>query len=890
MISVKLRFIFLSLPCLFLTSPAPAQEATSLLHALKARCIGPANMSGRITDVAVLESRPSTMYVASASGGVWKTVNNGTTWKPLFDQQSTSAIGAVAVAPSDPNVVWVGTGEGNPRNSVSWGDGVYRSADGGLTWQNMGLKDTHHIGRIVIHPSNPAIVYVAALGQLWGPNAERGLFQTTDGGKTWNKILAGGDQAGCIDVAMDPSDPQVLYAAMWQVRRDAFSGGNPAVMTGPESGLFRTVDGGRSWEKMTDGLPERPLGRCGFSIYRKDPNVLFAVIQTDKTPATVEGQKPNQKLQLDAGGVFRSDDKGKTWKHLNSLVTRPFYYGQIRVDPSDDQRLWVLGVQLHVSKDGGKTFSEKGAAPGTHVDYHAMWIDPRDGDHLVLGCDGGLNFSYDRGATWEYLKNLPVSQFYNIGVDQRTPYRVYGGLQDNGSWMGASASRDLAGITLAEWVRLLGFDGYYAQVHPQDENTVFVEGQYGKLRRVNLKDGGLADIQPRLNGVVNKVKVKTNLQPPPAEKTPPFRFNWNSPILVSTHPPHTLYYGGNHVFRSDDRGNSWTVLGPDLTRGNPGPSKYSGHTLTVLTESPLKRGLLWVGTDDGKVQVSPDGGKEWIDLSEKIPLPPDRWITRIEPSRWSEGTAFMTIDRHRNGDRAPYLFKTIDHGNSWVPLTGNLPPNGPLHAFREDLRNKDLLYVGTEYGLFVSMDAGVTWHRQKNLPTVPVHDLVVHPRERELVIGTHGRGIWIMDVVPLQDFSSKVQETPAHLFEVKPANAFRRRALTDLGIKAFTGENPPYGASIYLYLAKPGAPEVTIQDAAGKKVLELKASKEAGLQRLGWNLNKSGSTALLFNPVPSGEYTVTVKLGDFEQSRRFRVQVDSPPEPGQAELDQADED
>jgi photosystem II stability/assembly factor-like uncharacterized protein len=847
-----------------LLAPARGQEPAPLsqaLQVLKTRPIGPANMSGRIVDVAVYEKEPRIMYVASAAGGLWRTSNYGVTWKPVFDRQSTVALGAVAVHPTNPNLVWVGTGEGNARNSVSWGDGVYKSTDGGKTWQHMGLKETHHIGRIVVHPKDPDIAYVAAVGHLWGPNLQRGLFKTTDGGKSWSHVLALGDSCGCVDVAIDPEDPDVLYAAAYQVRRDAFSGGNPRVQTGPGAGLCRTTDGGKTWEPMKNGLPDQPFGRCGLSIYRKDPNVVYAVVQTDRSSVTTQGQGPNnKKLGPDDGGIFRSDDKGQTWKYLNSLCPRPFYYGQIRVDPSDDRRVYVLGVQFFQSGDGGKTFGGGGAAKGTHSDYHALWIDPRDSHHLVLGCDGGLNFSFDRGQTWEHLKNLPVSQFYAVAVDMRKPYRVYGGLQDNGTWGGPSATRDLAGITIADWVNYLGYDGYYCQVDPDDGDTLYCEGQYGILRRVNVKNGDTYDIKPRLASK----EAATNFVPDPGQHAG-LRFNWSSPILLSPHSGKVVYYGTNHLLRSDDRGEHWQFVSPDLTHGKPGPNDYAGHTITTIAESPLKQGMLFVGTDDGRVATTADGGKQWFDLSSTIPgVPLDRWVSRVECSRFAVGTVYLAIDRHRNDDCGPYLFKSNDAGFSWTSLAGDLPIRGPVYVVREDPVNRDLLYAGTEYGLFISLDGGKHWQKHKHLPTVPVHDLVVHPRDGELVIATHGRGIHVMDVKPLQELGAKVLGQTAHLFAMRPATAYAQRTLHTLGIKSYSGENPPYGAGIYLYLreAPREAPAVTIADASGKKFAEFKAEKSVGLQRLTWRLSTGGGPAAVFRPVPAGTYTVTVRVDD----------------------------
>lgn len=869
---------------------APQTFDPEFLKVLVPRCIGPANMSGRIVDVAVYEKHPRIMYVASASGGLWKTVNNGTTWAPVFERQGTGALGAVAVSQSNPDIVWVGTGEANARNSVSWGDGVYKSTDGGKTWANMGLRDSHHIGRVVIHPTQPNIVHVAALGHLWGPNRERGLYRTTDGGKSWRQVLFIDEDTGFVDLVMDPADPKILYAAAYQVRRDAFSGGNPAVQHGPGSGLFKTSDAGDTWKKMAGGLPAKALGRCGLAVFRKDPRVVYAVVQTERTDTPVVGQEANLKSRPEKdeagklikrpigpedGGIFRSDDKGETWTYLNSLCPRPFYYGQIRIDPSDEQRIYVLGIQFHLSTDGGKTFTKETAAKGVHPDHHALWINPADSHHLVLGCDGGMYFSYDRSATWEHLLNLPVGQFYAVGVDMRKPYRVYGGLQDNGSWGGRSATRDMAGITTADWFRILGFDGYYCQVDPRDVDTVYAEGQYGILRRINVNTGLVTDIKPRLTSGGKKGRINTNIEPAPPPGTPAFRFNWCSPILLSPHDSRTVYYGGNVVFRSRDRGDHWTIISPDLTRGKPGPSHHTGHAITTLAESALKPGLLWAGTDDGRVHVTLDGGQQWLNVSSKIPVLPG-WVTRLEASRFAEGTAYLTIDRHRNDDRSPYVFRTTDFGNSWKQLTSNLPPGGPVHVIREDPRNRNLLYVGTELGLFISGHGGLSWHRQSHLPTVPVHDLVVHPRDRELVIGTHGRSIYIMDVAPLQELRAELLQGPAHLFDVKPAVAFRQRALRSLGSKHFAGENPPYGAQIYYYVRKDleDAPALTIADAAGKKIASVNAARTPGLHRLTWKLSQPNTPPAVYRPVPAGEYTVTLRLGDKAWSKKVHVEVE----------------
>jgi photosystem II stability/assembly factor-like uncharacterized protein len=883
-----------------------AEPPAGLLQALPLRSIGPANMSGRITDLAVVERRPSAMYVASASGGLWKTVNNGTTWEPVFENENTIALGAVAVSQSNPDIVCVGTGEANPRNSVSWGDGVYQSSDGGKTWRQRGLKDTQHIGRIVIHPTQPNIVYVAALGHAWAANAERGIYKTSDGGATWEKVKHVNPDTGFVDLVMDPSDPNTLYAAAWQVRRDAFAGGNPAVLNGPGSGLFRSGDGGQMWQRLEKGLPDRPLGRCGLSVSRRDPRVVYAVIATSETNAATAGQPANGKLGPEKGGIFRSDDRGLTWKHVNSLCPRQFYYGQIRVDPNDSNRVYVLGVVTLVSEDGGKTFSKSNLGKGTHVDYHALWIDPRDSDHLVLGCDGGLNFSYDRGNTWERLMNLPVSQFYAAAVDMRRPYRVYGGLQDNGTWGAPSATHDPAGINFADWSNVLGADGFHCQVDPGDPDTVYAEGQYGMLRRINVATGAATDIKPRLTTAPGKVKKKegtpakqpedapkkgktgkgfnkgqplqTNFRPPLPKGTPEFRFNWSSPLLLSPHNRFTVYYGGNHLFRSVDRGDHWEVLGPDQTRGKPGPDPSTGHTLTTIAESPLKVGLIYVGSDDGRLHLTRDGGLNWEDLSGRIPdVSADHWITRVECSPFAEGTAYLSISRYRNDDRTPYVFKTTDFGKTWQSLRGNLPAGGPVHVIRADPRSRDLLYVGTEFGLFLSLDAGASWFRQKNgLPTVAVHDLVVHPRDRELVVATHGRGIYLMDVAPLQELTPAILAEDVHLFDLKPAVAYRpQNPRSWSGTKTYLGANPPYGAEVYYYLKRSlaEAPKLTISNAEGKQVAQLKTTQEAGLHRVTWNFFNSG-TAKGPRLATPGEYLVTLRIGERELRKPIRVEAE----------------
>jgi photosystem II stability/assembly factor-like uncharacterized protein len=859
-----LGHLALGLSIAIFVHPAHAEPAAlpqQFLDALAPRPLGPGNMSGRVTAVAVVESRPSTMYVAAASGGVWKTVNNGVTWAPVFDDQPVAAIGDIAVSASQPDVVWVGTGEANARNSVSRGDGVYKSTDGGKTWRNMGLRDSYHVARVIIHPQNPNIVYVAALGHVFGPNKTRGLYRTDDGGKTWQKSLFLNEDTGFIDLQMDPGDPDILYAAAYAVRRDHFAGGNPARQFSADAGLYKTTVGGKKWTRMTNGLPTRPLGRCGLSVYRKDPRIVYAVVSTDKTNTrTIPGQPPKGDDRPETGGVFRSADKGETWLKVNDLCPRPFYFGQIRLDPNDDQRVYVGGVVLFASADGGKTFRED-AAVGLHSDDHALWIDPADSDHLILGTDGGLYFSYDRGGHWQHLQNLPIDQFYAVGVDRRKPYRVYGGLQDNGSWGGPSRTYSAEGITAADWFRVYGADGFYCQPDPNDADTVYCEGQYGNLRRANVRHGFDVEITPTT----------------PTKQTPAYRFNWNSPILISPHNSQTIYYGGNFVFKSINRGDTWQAISPDVTYGPIGPSEDHGHTISTLAESPIKAGVLWAGTDDGRVLITRNGGLAWQDVSARLPGPADRWISRVECSPFAEGTAFVAVDRHRYDDISPYLYKTEDFGETWKSLSERLPAGGHVHVVRADPRNRDLLFVGTEFGLSISADGGATWtSARKGLPPVAIHDLAIQPRERELVIATHGRGLFVMDVAPLEQIHANTPNESLHLFDVKPAVAYQPRRGRGLDPNVnYTAPNPPYGTAIFYYLKDkaPGTVRIQIVDARGTTAANLKGSGEAGLHRVQWSL-QSKAAGQDEGMVTAGEYVVHVTAGDQTETEKVRVETE----------------
>jgi len=839
----------------------------SILDGLEWRNIGPCNMGGRIDDFAVVESNPKIIYAGMASGGIWKTTNNGVTWEPMFDDQVTSTIGDVTVSPSNPDIVWIGTGEPNNRQSSSWGNGVYKSMDGGKTWKNMGLQDTHHIGRIAIHPRNPDIVYVAALGHLWGPNKERGLFKTSDGGKTWTNAKYIDENTGFVDVAIDLENPNTLYAAAYQRRRRGwgFNGG------GPGSGLYKTTDGGETWIQLTNGLPQGNTGRIGVDVFRSNPNIVYALVE--------------HKL----GGTFRSEDKGLTWKKMSSTNPRPMYYSKIRIDPNNDQRIWVLGASMYVSEDGGKTFSTN-YVRGIHGDHHAMWINPLDSNHVVLGSDGGIYFSYDRGKTWDFVNIMPLGQFYEVGFDMRKPYYVYGGLQDNGSWGGPSATLTRLGVTNEDWFRIGGGDGFFTQVDPTDYTTIYAESQNGNLFRFDLKSG-----------------ERKSIRPMPADETETYRFNWNSPVLISPHDHKTIYYGGNKLFKSKDRGDTWEAS-IDLTTQQdreklplmgvlPDESTLSRHDgisyfgdITTISESPIKEGLLYVGTDGGNIQVSRNGGMTWKNVISKVPgVPKYTYVTRVVASNAEEGIAYVTLDGHRNNDFKAYVFMTNDYGENWKSISANLPEGGTVNVIREHPRNPNLLFVGTERGAYFSIDRGRSWVKFKNdFPIVPVDDIAIHPRENDLIFGTHGRSIWILDdITPLEQMKEEVLESPAFLFDMRQATMFNPyNHKGSLGQKYYVAPNPPRGAMISYYLKEEanGSVEVIIKDSAGQEIGGLRGTKNAGINRITWDLRhavpvtQEAPVDRRFRAqgpyVLPGEYQVTLKVAGQEMSKRIEVEGD----------------
>ena len=804
---------------LLIAADARAQTSleTAVSH-LKYREIGPALMGGRIADLAVVEAKPQMFYVGTASGGLWKTEDHGTSWTPLFDDQPTSSIGDVTIDQANPNLVWVGSGEPQNRQSSPWGNGVYKSTDAGITWVHMGLEETKHIGRILIHPRNPDIVYVAAVGDLWGPNEERGVYRTRDGGVTWENVLYIDEHTGAIDLAMDPGDPNTVFAAMYQRQRTGwgFNGG------GPGSGLYRTVDGGETWIELTDGLPEGDKGRIGIDVYRQDGNVVYALIEADP-------REPSAGFGFGGGGgprksgTFRSLDRGTTWEKMSDTNPRPMYYSQIRIDPSNSDRIYVLGTQLAVSDDGGRTFRNDGSVQ-IHVDHHALWIDPNDPDHLILGSDGGVSASWDGTKHWRMFDNIALGQFYAVGYDMRDPYYVCGGLQDNNPWCGPSNTREFHGIRNQDWYETAYGDGFFTIVDPTDSTIVFSESQGGNMNRYDLTTGEKTPMRPitgpREDGDTTKV----------------YRFNWNAPLQFSPHDPATIYLGGNYLMRSRDRGMSWEeVGGVDLTKQidretleimgvpgseaqmsiNDGTSTYGN--MTTFAESPLRAGLLYVGTDDGNLQVTLDDGATWENVIDRLPGLPERtYVSRVEPSAHVEGRVYATFDGHRNGDFAPYVYASEDYGQTWQPMVAGLPDGWSVNVITEHHRTANLLFVGNEVGVYVSVDRGENWTRLKNdLPTVPVDDILVHPRENDLIVGTHGRSVYIMaDVTPLEHLSAEMLAEAGRVFPSHSVMWNERGDWPFYGA-TYSAPNPPRGARIRYYLRDTPGGEMVAEGGEG---------------------------------------------------------------------------
>ena len=853
-----------------------AQKAEQL-QSYSWRAIGPANMGGRVTDIDGVPGDPSTFYVSGADGGIHKTIDGGVSFEPIFENQRAYSIGALTLAPSDPNVLWVGTGEGDPRNSVGYGWGVYRSDDAGDTWKHLGLKKTERIKRIVVDPNDPDVACVCALGKEWGPNPERGVFKTTDGGKSWDKILYVDEDTGCADLAMENDNPRIMYAGMWTFRRKPwrFDDG------GKNTAIYKTTDGGATWKKIMKGLPKTDMARPGIHIAQSDPNIVYLMTE-------FEG----------GGTAFRSEDKGENWEMVNddpNINFRPFYYSDVRVDPKRPNILFSISGRLSRSNDNGQTWER--IATTVHGDHQALWIDPENPEYILNGSDGGFQRSFDGGDHWEIINNIELSQFYQIQVDNLKPYNVYGGLQDNGTWVGPSNSLYEAGILKRHWKGLAYGDGYYAEPIPGNEHLVYTNLQGGVPFLVDSRYGNVQTIHPypKIVGSAGDAIEKHK-----------YRFNWDAPIHISPHDPETVYIGGNVIFKSQDRGNSWEVISPDLTTNDKSKQRTSGGTIyqdntaaefhcTVLyiAESPVQKGVIWAGTDDGNVQLSLDGGKNWNKLNERIKgLPEYAWVSKIHASEHNAGTAFVVVDQHRMDDFRPYIFMTTNFGKTWQKIVSDLPADDYVKVVRQDPHNPNLLFAGMEHGIYASWNMGKNWEKINfDLPNVSVRDLRIQARERDLIVGTHGRGAYILDDIrPLEEMEEATSKD-VHLFPVREGtlwNMFWR--IENLGDRTYKAKNPEYGTYINFSLNNNAEEpvKVEIKDQNGQLVTTL-VHKEAkkGINRIIWDLGHEGAKALQ-NKVEEGfNYggirpqvapgTYTAHLDYMGQSLTTEIQVSGDP-------------
>ena len=909
-----LQYTLLLFLAFSLATPVSAQNGMELsedwMSAFEWRSIGPANMSGRVTDIEGLPSPSKTFYVASAAGGIWKTTNNGTTFRPLFQDERVVAMGDIAIAPSDSMQIWAGTGEEDSRNSISPGGGIYKSTDGGLTWELKGLEATEHIGRIVVHPRNPDVVWVAALGALWRSNPDRGIYKTTDGGESWELVNFVSDEAGFVDIAIHPKEPDILFATSWERVRGPYflqSGG-------PGSALWKSTDGGDSWEKLEgNGLPETELGRLSVAFAPSYPQVMYMMVEAQAPEG--EDERPS--------GLYRSQDGGETWERTNPFNSRPFYYSEVRVDPLDPDRVYFSSLRF--TTDGGETAAA--AAQATHVDFHAIWIDPYDPERVVLGNDGGISISYDQGGNFAFPNTFAIGQFYNVSFDMAMPYNVCGGLQDNYSWCGPS-QKARGSITNHDWVMVSGGDGFVTQQDPRNPDIVYSESQGGNMGRSNLATGerqafGRPNWRESYRVIQDSIALMwpDKTQPMPQQHTArieelqaratadslslQLRFNWNTPFLLSPHNPDVVYAAANVVMKSTNRGDDLVPISPDLSRqdeekiristtttGGITPDATGAETFATivsLAESPVTRGLLYAGTDDGNLWKSANDGGSWEDLTAELEglVPDGTYVSRIEPSSHSAERVYVTMDNHRRGDFTPYVLVSDNGGDDFRLISNDLPTGKPdfAHVIREDLVNPDLLFVGTDVGAYVSLNRGESWQRfMEGLPTVPVHDLKIHPRDGDLIAGTHGRSIWIVNITPLQQLNGSVMAANTHLFKPTPAYNFGTRPTGgEFTAQAyFQVGSPSMGAEIKYWLAERTEDdvEIAIQDASGETIRTLTGSKRAGLNTATWNL-RDESTSLPRSPSEVRDSIAT--------EARLAVVVDSLAAAGtdQDELDEA---
>jgi photosystem II stability/assembly factor-like uncharacterized protein len=879
-------------------APTPSATAPPLTEVLfknlKARSIGPAVMGGRVSDIAIDPRNPFVFYVGLAHGGIFKTGDNGVSFDPIFDKQPALSIGSLAIAPSDSDVIWVGTGEANDRNSSGWGDGVYRTTDGGDNWQNVGLKNSRAIGRVIVHPKNAETAYVAASGNLWADGGERGLFKTTDGGKTWKAVLQAAAphnaRTGCSDVAFDPTNPEIVYAALYARQRTPWSFVSGPGATGGEDvgGIFKSTNGGVSWKKLGGGLPSQ-TGRIGLAVSVSNPRVIMAVVQSYEG-----GSSDISDIHSKNGGVFRSEDGGEKWTRVSSINPRPFYFSQIRVDPVNDQRVYVLGFALLVSDDGGKNFRED-LSEKLHPDCHAFVIQPGSFlppkppkpedknkppkppvcQRLLLGTDGGVYQSFAAGKGWDHLNKIPSGEFYRLTLDDTKPYfRIAGGLQDNENWVGPSGVPSKEAIRNSDWIPLAGGDGFYVAFDPSDRDVFYAESQGGSVHRLNLRNGELRELRPE-----------------PAEGQPKYRFHWNSPLIGSHQQPGVIYLGGNCVFRLTDRAEKYSVISPDLTRNDPERTNATGSgaenygVVYSLAESPKRAGLLWAGTDDGRLWVTENDGGKWTELTNNLPEPArGQWIVRIEAGAKDANVAYVATNAYRTGDDRPMILRTADLGKTWQSVVGDLPANAPVEVVREDPVNPQLLYAGTHFGLFASFDQGTHWIRFADVPAVRVDDIQIHPGTSDLVIGTHGRSISILDdTVPLRELTPDVAAKPAHLFTVRAVNgAYLLPGFADSNGKGiYRGTNPPEGALFTVWVKEFTGDEIkiAITNAVGAPVANLKSAGVAGLTRLNWDLRPTKDVMTEYGGddpkrlLPSGIYTAELTFGKTKVKQTFHVDI-----------------
>jgi len=861
--------------------------STDQLDQLTFRNIGPSVAGGRIHDIEVLPNDPATVFIASASGGIWKSTNKGTTWKPVFDDQAVSTFGDMAISLSNPDVIYAGSGEQQNRQSTSWGNGIYKSVNQGETWRSIGLEKTYHIARVIIHPENPNIVFVAALGNLWNSSKERGVYQTTNGGKNWKKVLYIDDMTGVVDMAMDKNNPNILYAATYQRMRKAwgFNGG------GPGSGIYKTTDGGKTWNELTGGLPPGDKGRIGLAASKTRSNIIYATIE-----------------HADSSGFYRSSNGGRSWKRVNKLNPRPMYYSHIFVDPNNDDIVYMLATEFYRTKDAGKTFYQMPTRPtydvGVHSDHHTLWINPNNSNHFFLAGDAGLHESWDGGVAYNRLNNIPIGQFYGIGADMEVPYNIYGGMQDNHSWMGPSATRHWLGILADDWKQVGFGDGMYQQPDPES-SMLYNASQNGYIIRVDRKTGNMQGIKPF-----------------PSDSNEKYRFDWVTPLAISKHSSKKVFLGGNRLFISDNSGDSWErtkdlststnrdsltimgVLGADIKLSkNDGTSSY-GEIISI-SESPLWHRVIWVGTDDGNIQVSRDGGEKWEEVSGNITgIPAGSYVSRVLSSIRDRGSAYVTFDRHREGDWRPYVYRTEDYGKTWVPLTRGLP-SGSVNVIAEHPDNPDVLFLGTEHAVYLSVNAGSDWTKFKsNLPTTLYDDLLIHPREKDLVLGTHGRSFWVLDdTSPLAEWST-VYNKAVHVFSVRAATLFHYWKDTSYRAQEeWAGENPPYGAIIsYLVNSDVDSVTITVKRRKNQIIRTYRQPVVKGsIQRLAWDLKypppssqqNESKTEGLQKPKPEdilpkpahtldpqgpsvspGLYSVTIAAGNETSTQTIRVNPD----------------